>query len=104
MLSGVLLTCALYGILRFHPIAVGALGPTSPSTLLLGFGLLSVAVAVPFMLVQRDLKRLLAYSSVEHIGLIAVAIGIGGPVGLFGGLLHLVNHALAKSLLFFAAG
>ncbi len=61
-------------------------------------------VAVPFILVQRDLKRLLAFSSIEHIGLIATALGIGGPLGLFAGVLHLFNHAMAKTLLFFVAG
>jgi hydrogenase-4 component F len=63
-----------------------------------------VAIAIPFLIVQRDLKRLLAYSSVEHIGLMAVAVGIGGPLGVYAGLLHLVNHAAAKALLFFIAG
>jgi hydrogenase-4 component F len=104
VLSGVLLPCALYGIVRTHVVAVGALGPEFPSALLIGFGLLSAAVAVPFVLVQHDLKRLLAYSSIEHVGIIAVAFGIGGPVALFGGLLHLVAHALGKAMLFFAAG
>jgi hydrogenase-4 component F len=105
ILSGVLLNCAVVGILRFHLIASGtALGPDFSSRLLIGFGVLSVAVAVPFLLVQTDIKRLLAYSSVEHIGLIAVAIGFGGPIGVFAGLLHLVNHALTKALLFFVAG
>jgi hydrogenase-4 component F len=104
LLSGVLLNCALYGILRFIPIVAPSVGPRFAHDVLLGFGLLSVAVAVPFILVQRDLKRLLAYSSVEHIGLIAVAIGIGGRAAVFAGLLHLLNHAITKSLLFFAAG
>lgn len=104
VLSGVLLKCGLYGVLRFHMIAAGTLGPEFSSRLLLGFGLLSVVVAVPFILVQRDLKRLLAYSSVEHLGLIAVAIGLGGPLGLYAGLLHLLNHAITKPLLFFVAG
>jgi hydrogenase-4 component F len=61
-------------------------------------------VAVPFILLQHDLKRLLAYSSIEHMGVIAVAVGIGGPVALFAAGLHLVAHALGKALLFFAAG
>lgn len=104
VLSGVLLSCAFYGILRFYVVTAGAAGSEFPSRLLLAFGVLSVATAVPFMVVQRDLKRLLAYSSVEHIGLIAVAIGIGGPLGLYAGLLHLVNHAATKALLFFLAG
>jgi hydrogenase-4 component F len=104
VLSGVLLNCGLYGVLRFYLIAAGVLAPQFAANLLLGFGLFSVVVAVPFILVQRDLKRLLAYSSVEHIGLIAAAVGFGGPLGLYAGLLHLVNHALAKALLFFVAG
>ena len=104
VLSGVLLPCALYAILRFHAIASGALGPAFSSNLLVLFGVLSAAVAVPFILLQHDLKRLLAYSSIEHIGIIAVAVGIGGPLALFAASLHLVAHALGKSLLFFAAG
>jgi len=104
VLSSVLLNCALYGILRFHLITTKTVGSAFSSRLLLGFGLLSVAVALPFLLVQTDVKRLLAYSSVEHIGLIAVAIGIGGPVGIYAGLLHLVNHSVTKALLFFLSG
>jgi hydrogenase-4 component F len=104
LLSGVLLNCALYGILRFYLVATGALGPTFPSRLLIAFGLLSVAVALPFLLVQTDIKRLLAYSSVEHIGLIAVAIGIGGPLGIYAAILHLINHSITKALLFFLSG
>jgi hydrogenase-4 component F len=104
LLSGVLLPCALYGILRFHMVSMLALGPHFSSRLLLAFGVLSVLVAAPFMLVQRDIKRLLAYSSVEHIGLMAVAFGIGTPAAVYAGLLHLVNHAASKALLFFVAG
>ncbi len=104
VLSGVLLPCALYAILRFHAIATAALGPAFSSNLLILFGVLSAAVAVPFILIQHDLKRLLAYSSIEHMGVIAVAIGIGGPLALFGAMLHLVAHAVGKALLFFAAG
>jgi len=102
VLSGVLLACALYAILRFQALTAAATGTDFASNLLLAFGVFSVAVAVPFILIQRDLKRLLAYSSVEHIGLMAVAFGIGGPLGTAAGLLHLVNHALTKALLFFA--
>jgi hydrogenase-4 component F len=104
LLSGVLLNCALYGILRLLPIVNVSVGPDLSHNLLVGFGLLSVGVALPFMLVQRDLKRLLAYSSVEHIGLITVAVGLGGSLALYVGLLHLLNHAITKPLLFFAAG
>jgi hydrogenase-4 component F len=104
VLSGVLLSCALYGILRFHTLTTATTGSAFSGRLLLGFGVLSVAIAVPFLIVQRDLKRLLAYSSVEHIGLMAVAVGIGSPLGVYAGLLHLVNHAATKALLFFIAG
>lgn len=104
MLSGVLSSCALYGILRFHTLTTGATGTSFSGDLLLGFGLFSVAVAVPFIVLARDLKRLFAYSSVEHMGLMAVAFGIGGPLGVTAGLLHLINHAVTKALLFFVAG
>jgi hydrogenase-4 component F len=104
LLSAVLLSCALYGILRFHVLTMSATGGEFSSRLLLAFGVLSVAVAAPFVIVQRDLKRLLAYSSVEHMGLMAVAFGVGGPLGVTAGLLHLVNHAATKALLFFVGG
>ncbi len=104
VLSGVLLPCALYAILRFHVIAVGTLGVEFSSNLLVAFGVLSAAIAMPFILLQHDLKRLLAYSSIEHIGVIAAAVGFGGRTVLFAAVLHLVGHALGKPLLFFAAG
>jgi hydrogenase-4 component F len=104
LLSGVLLACALYGLLRFHAITTAATGTDFSANLLLAFGILSVAVAAPFIIVQRDLKRLLAYSSVEHIGLMAIAFGIGGALGMYAGMLHLINHAATKALLFFTAG
>lgn len=104
LLSGVLLACALYGLVRFHALTALATGDNFSANLLMAFGILSVAVAAPFILVQRDLKRLLAYSSVEHIGLMAIAFGVGGTLGVFAGVLHLINHAATKALLFFAAG
>ncbi len=104
MLSGVLLNCALYGILRFYTLATPSLGHSYPSTLLLAFGLLSLFVATLLIFRQRDYKRLLAYSSVEHMGIIAAAIAFGGPLGFFGALLQMLNHAITKSLLFFASG
>ena len=104
LLSGALLNCALYAVLRYHLLAVGAVGGTYSADLLLLFGTLSIAVAVPFVLVQHDLKRLLAYSSVEHIGIVALGVGIGGRLGLFAAAFHLFNHAVAKSMLFLAAG
>jgi len=104
VLSGVLLNCALYAILRVHLVVGKAVGSGFSSDLLLIFGLLSVGVSLPFIIVQHDLKRLLAYSSVEHMGIIATAIGIGGKLGLYGAFLHMLNHSLTKSTLFFVAG
>jgi len=104
LLSGVLLNCAMYGILRFDALSVPALGTAFSSRLLLGFGLLSLVIAALFIWRQQDYKRMLAYSSVEHMGLIAAGIGFGGALGLYAALLQLVNHALTKSLMFFASG
>jgi len=104
LLSGVLLKTALYAILRFFIITNNCLGSQFASNLLTIFGLLSLAVAAGFILVQKDIKRLLAYSSVEHIGIISLGIGFGGIIGLFGALLHIFNHAVTKSLMFFGVG
>jgi hydrogenase-4 component F len=104
MLSAVLLNCALYALLRFDAITTRAIGSGFPHTLLLIFGSLSVVVAAFLMMVQRDLKRLLAYSSIEHMGIIAIGVGLGGFFGLYGALLHAFNHSIAKALLFFTAG
>ncbi|MCW2484286.1 hydrogenase 4 subunit F [Candidatus Symbiopectobacterium sp. NZEC127] len=104
LLSAVLLNCALLVIVRYTMIVSAAIGPVFPQRLLLVFGLLSVAVAAFLILVQRDMKRLLAYSSVENMGLIAVALGIGGPLGVLAALLHTLNHSLAKTLLFCGSG
>jgi hydrogenase-4 component F len=72
--------------------------------LLLGFGLFSMFLAAPFILVQSNLKRMLAYSSLEHVGLICTAVGLNTPITIFGALLHMGYHALTKPVLFFAAG
>lgn len=104
ILSGATLAVALYALARFHLVAVVALGPAFSSNLLVLFGLLSLAVALPFIVAQGDLKRLLAYSSIEHIGLGALALGFGGPVALGGLLLHLLAHGLTKASLFLSAG
>jgi len=104
MLSAVLLNCALYALLRFDTITSHAIGSGFSHSLLLIFGCLSVAVAALLMVVQRDLKRLLAYSSIEHMGIVAIGVGLGGPLALFGALLHTFNHSVAKSLMFFTAG
>src|ERR1039457_6491739 len=104
LLSGALIKCALFGIIRFHTIARGACGPAFSGRLLLLFGLVSVVVATPFILTQRDLKRLLGYHSVEHVGIDAVGLGIGGPVGTYAAFLHVLNHGVTKALVFFVAG
>lgn len=104
LLSAVLLNCAMYAVMRYDAIVSRATGPAFPHTLLLIFGVLSMVVAGLLILVQRNLKRLMAYSSVEHMGIIAIGLGLGGPLGLFGALLHIFNHSVGKSLLFFTAG
>ena len=101
LLSGALLNCAFLGILRFYQIAVAADLADFAGRLLTLFGLASLAVAAVFITGQRDYKRLLAYSSVEHMGVMALGLGLGAP---FGSLLHAVNHSLTKGLLFLTAG
>jgi hydrogenase-4 component F len=104
LLSGVLIKCALLGIIRFQTIAAAACGREFPAGVLLVFGLISVVVATPFILAQHDIKRLLGYHSVEHVGIVALGLGFGGAVGTYGALLHVVNHGVTKALAFFAAG
>jgi hydrogenase-4 component F len=99
-----MLNGALYCLLRIHLIAKAALGPGFSGGLLLWLGLLSVAVATPFILIQWNLKRLLAYSSIEHVGIMAVGLGLGSELATFGALLHMTYHTLAKPLAFFSAG
>jgi hydrogenase-4 component F len=103
LLSGALLNCAFLGIYKVHTLMVLAgLGKFSGS-LLIGFGLFSILVAGIFILRQPDYKRLLAYSSVENMGVIAFGVGIGG-LALYGAMLHLIHHSLIKSSLFLSAG
>ena len=104
MLSGILLSCASFCLLRFHILTRAVTASSFSNDLLILFGVFSVAVAVPFIWEQADYKRVLAYSSVEHMGLVAVGFGIGGSWGNYGALLHIINHAFTKSLLFFCAG
>ncbi|HEV2391317.1 MAG TPA: proton-conducting transporter membrane subunit [Verrucomicrobiae bacterium] len=104
MLSGVSLKVALYALLRFHILTTACLQSPFSRTLLLVFGLGSMCLAAPFILVQTNLKRLLAYSSLEHVGLICAGIGLNSPLTIFGALLHMGYHALTKPVLFFAAG
>jgi hydrogenase-4 component F len=104
VLSGLLLNVALYAILRCKVLADGALQRPLAGQLMMGFGLLSVVVAAFFLLRQRDVKRMFAYSSIEHMGLITFAFGLGGPIATFAGLLHMTVHSLIKSAIFFAVG
>jgi hydrogenase-4 component F len=104
LMSGVLLNVGLYALMRFKAVADLAVGTGFSSGLLLGIGLLSLAVASAFLLTQRNYKRMLAYSSVEHMGIVCLGLGFGGYWGTFGALLHVVNHALSKSMLFMLSG
>lgn len=103
LLSGVLLNVAFLGILRFKAVADMAVGVGFSQSLLIFFGMLSVVIAAFIILVQKNYKRLLAYSSIEHMGIIAVGFGFGG-LAAQAALLHLLYHALAKSALFLSAG
>ncbi|MCC7549550.1 MAG: hydrogenase 4 subunit F [Burkholderiales bacterium] len=104
VLSGLLLNVALYAVVRNKVLVDAALGSPLPGYLMMGFGLLSVLVAAFFLFRQKDVKRLFAYSSIEHMGIAAFAFGMGGPVAAFGGLLHMTAHSLTKSAIFFAVG
>ena len=104
VLSGLLLNVALYAVLRCKVLTDGALHSQLASHLMIGFGLLSVVVAAFFLSRQKDVKRMFAYSSIEHMGLITFAFGLGGPIANFAGLLHMTVHSLIKSAIFFAVG
>ena len=104
MMAVGMLNAALYCLVRVHLVSKAALGQDFSGGLLLMLGLLSVLVAVPFILIQWNLKRLLAYSSIEHVGIMAVGIGLGGEAAAFGALLHMTYHTFAKPVAFFSAG
>ena len=104
VLSGLLLNVALYAILRCKVLTDGALGNAMTGHLMMGFGLLSAVGAAFFLLRQKDVKRMFAYSSIEHMGLITFAFGMGGPIANFAGLLHMTVHSLIKSAIFFTVG
>jgi hydrogenase-4 component F len=104
LFSGVLINCSMYGIIRYHILTSKCVGSDYSCTLLMIFGLISVIVSMPFILIQKDYKRLLAFSSVEHIGFVALGIGFGGMYSVYGAELHTFNHAVTKALLFFCAG
>jgi hydrogenase-4 component F len=104
VLSGLLLNVAMYAVLRCKVLADGALDSNMAGQLMMGFGLLSVTVAAFFLSRQKDVKRMFSYSSIEHMGLITFAFGMGGPVANFAGLLHMTVHSLVKSAIFFTVG
>ncbi len=104
VLSGLLLNVALYAVVRCKVLVEGALPTSFAKNLMMGFGLLSVVVAAFLLSRQKDIKRLFAYSSIEHMGIVTFAFGMGGPIANFAGLLHMTVHSLTKSAIFFAVG
>ena len=104
VLSGLLLNVALYALLRCKMLLAGNAGALAPGPLMIGMGLVSLLFGAFMLYRRRDIKRLFAYSSIEHMGLITFAFGLGGPIANFAGLLHMTLHALTKSAIFFAVG
>jgi len=104
VLSGLLLNVALYAVLRFKLLMAANEAAMAPGPLLMSLGLLSLVFAAFMLYRRKDIKRMFAYSSIEHMGIIAFAFGIGGPLANFAGLLHMTMHSLTKSAIFFAVG
>ena len=104
ILSSAMLNCALYALIRFYILTSRCLGPEFPGRLLLLFGILSMGISVPFILVQKNYRRLLAYHTIDHSGIMVTALGIGSVMGSLGLMLHMTFHTIAKSLLFLCAG
>lgn len=103
MMSGVLLNCAMYGIMRFYTVSE-IVNPGFAKNILLLFGVLSLVISSAFILISKDFKRMLAYSSVENMGLIAIGLGIGTPLALFGAMFQVMAHSVCKPLIFFCSG
>jgi hydrogenase-4 component F len=104
VLSGLLLNVALYALLRFKMLlAVNPLA-LAPGPLMVTLGLISLVFAALMLYRRRDIKRMFAYSSIEHMGIITFAFGMGGPLANFAGLLHMTMHSLTKSAIFYAVG
>src|SRR6266852_4953331 len=103
VMSGVMLAVALYAVIRWEAVVNAAVGTGFTDGLYIALGVLSIAIAAFSLVIQRNYKRMLAYSSIEHTGLICVGLALG-PLGTFAAMLHLLNHALAKSMMFFLAG
>jgi len=104
VLSGLLLNVALYALVRCKALVDGATGTHQAGYIMMGFGLLSILVAGFSLLRQKDIKRMFAYSSIEHMGIATFAFGLGGPIATFGALLHMLMHSLTKSSIFFTVG
>ncbi len=104
VLSGLLLNVALYALLRFKMIMAANAGAIAPGPLMVAMGLISVIFAALMLYRRRDIKRMFAYSSIEHMGIIVFAFGMGGALANFAGLLHMIMHSLTKSAIFFAVG
>ena len=104
MLSGALLNSAMLGIVRYLTVADAAQSGHIARTTLVAFGVVSLLVGALFIVRQSGIKRLMAYSSVEHMGVVALGFGFGGMLGVAGALYHMLNHSLNKSLMFFGAG
>jgi hydrogenase-4 component F len=104
VLSGLLLNVALYALLRFKMLVAAHSAALKPGPIMIVMGLVSLIFAAFMLYQRRDIKRLFAYSSIEHMGLITFAFGMGGPLANFAGLLHMVMHSLTKSAIFFAVG
>ncbi len=104
VLSGLLLNVALHAVLRFKLLLAANPGAFAPGPLLITMGLVSLIFAGFMLYRRRDIKRLFAYSSIEHMGIIAFAFGVGGPLANFAGLLHMTMHSLTKSGIFFVVG
>jgi hydrogenase-4 component F len=104
VLSGLLLNVALYAVLRFKMLLAANPAAIAPGPLMVTMGLVSLIFAAFMLYRRRDIKRLFAYSSIEHMGVIAFAFGMGGPLANFAGLLHMTMHSLTKSAIFFSVG
>src|SRR3990172_1967408 len=104
VLSGLLLNIALYALVRCKVLVDGSLGTNLAGNIMMGFGILSIIVSAFSLLRQKDIKRMFAYSSIEHMGIATFAFGLGVPIATFGALLHMLVHSLTKSSIFFTVG
>ena len=104
VLSGLLLNVALYAVLRFKLLLAANSAALAPGPMMIGMGLASLLLAGFMLYRRRDIKRMVAYSSIEHMGIVTFAFGIGGPLANFAGLMHMTMHSLTKSAIFFAVG